>query len=108
MNVSIKSFDEIVKMREAGRIVALAHEAVAKFIKPGVTTLAINDLVESIILKNGATPSFLGYGGFPAAVCASVNDVIVHGFPNDLILVDGDIVVIDIGAFKDGYHGDSA
>ncbi len=106
--ITIKSNRELDLMREAGRIVALCHKAIKEMIEPGVTTQQINDLVDKIIRENGATPSFLNYGGFPASVCASVNECVVHGFPNNKKLVEGDIVSIDIGANYKGYHGDSA
>ncbi len=106
--ITVKSNREIVLMREAGRIVGQCHFEISKMIKPGVTTQQINDLVEKVIRDNGATPSFLGYGGFPASVCASVNECVVHGFPDNKPLQEGDIVSIDIGANYNGYHGDSA
>lgn len=105
--ITIKSQREIDLMREAGRIVALVHQEMVKVIKPGVTTNQLNKIAEDIIVANGATPSFKGYGGFPSAVCASVNQVVVHGFPNDKPLKNGDIVGIDVGACYHGYHGDS-
>ena len=106
--ITIKNAEEIKLMREAGRIVALAHQEVAKHIKPGVTTNELNEVVERTILKNHATCSFKGYGGFPAAACVSVNEELVHGFPSKRRLQEGDIVTIDIGACYQGYHGDSA
>ncbi|MDH6604206.1 methionyl aminopeptidase [Bacilli bacterium PM5-9] len=105
--IIIKSKREIELMREAGRIVGLVHEKMAEIIKPGITTNELNKIAEEIIISNGATPSFKGYGGFPAAVCASTNQVLVHGFPNDKPLKEGDIVTIDVGACYHGYHGDS-
>lgn len=107
--IEIKSEREISLLREAGRIVALCHQALNDFIKPGVSTMEINDLCEKIILEAGATPSFKGYGGFPAAVCASVNEVVIHGIPSQKqVLKNGDIIAVDIGACYKGYHGDSA
>ena len=106
--ITLKSQIEIETMREAGRIVGLAHEAVAKAIRPGVTTLELNAVAEKVIRDHGAIPSFLGYGGFPASICASINDVLVHGIPDHTRLRDGDIISIDIGAVYKGYHGDSA
>lgn len=102
-----KSDREIELMREAGRIVALVHQRMAQEVKPGVTTKQLNKIAEDIILKHGATPSFKGYGGFPAAVCASVNQVLIHGFPDNKPLKNGDIVTLDVGACYKGYHGDS-
>lgn len=106
--ITLKSQIEIETMREAGRIVGLAHEAVAKAIRPGITTLELNAVAEKVIRDHGAIPSFLGYGGFPASICASINDVLVHGIPDHTRLKDGDIISIDIGAVYKGYHGDSA
>lgn len=95
-------------MREAGRIVGLAHHAVAAYVKPGVSTAKLDEIVEAVIRKMGATPSFKGYNGFPAATCVSINEVVVHGIPGNRLLQEGDIVSIDIGANYKGYHGDSA
>ena len=107
--IVIKSNREIELMREAGRIVALAHRKVAEAIAPGVSTLELDMIAEKTIRDNGATPSFKGYGGFPGSICASINDIVVHGIPNKNIkLKDGDIISIDIGANYKGYHGDSA
>ena len=107
--ISIKSSREIDLMRAAGRIVALAHQEVAKHIQPGVSTYELDQIVEQVIRTNGATPSFKGYGGFPASACTSVNEQVVHGIPNKkVILQDGDLISIDIGANYKGYHGDSA
>lgn len=107
--ITLKSKREALLMREAGRIVALAHQEVKKHIKPGVTTLELDQVVEKVIRDNDATPSFKGYGGFPGSVCSSVNEQVVHGIPsNKVVLQDGDIISIDIGANYKGYHGDSA
>ena len=95
-------------MREAGKIVAMAHAAVKKLIAPGITTRELDAEVEKVILQAGATPSFKGYQGFPAAICASVNEELVHGIPSSKKLHDGDIISVDIGAYYKGYHGDSA
>ena len=104
-----KTAREIELMRTAGRIVALAHQEVARHIAPGVSTLELDQIVERVIRENGAKPSFKGYGGFPGSICASINDVVVHGIPKaSIILKDGDIISIDIGACYKGYHGDSA
>ena len=99
---------EIEMMREAGKIVALAHGEVKKHIKPGVTTKQLDTIVKQIIINSGATPSFYGYNNFPANACISVNEEVVHGIPKSRVLKDGDIVSIDIGAKYRGYHGDSA
>ncbi|MCK7487940.1 MAG: type I methionyl aminopeptidase [Bacillus subtilis] len=107
--VTIKSPREIELMREAGRIVGLAHKAVQAMVRPGVSTAKLNEVVEATILDHGATPSFKNYNGFPAATCISINEVVVHGIPTPTrFLKDGDIVSIDIGANYKGYHGDSA
>ncbi len=106
--ITIKSNREIELMRQAGHIVALCHSEIKKIIKPGITSKQINDLCEQIIRDNGALPTFLGYGGFPYAVCASPNEQVVHGFANDIPLKNGDIISIDIGATYKGYVGDSA
>lgn len=107
--IKIKSEREIALLKEAGKIVALCHEEMKKHVKPGVSTWELSEICEKIILENNATPSFKGYGGFPAAVCASVNEVVVHGIPSKKqILKEGDIIAIDIGACYKGYHGDSA
>lgn len=107
--ISRKSNRELDYMREAGRIVALALSEVGKNIKAGMTTQDVSNLVEEVILSQGATPSFKGYNGFPAAACVSVNEVLVHGVPSKKhVLKDGDIVSVDVGANYKGYHGDSA
>ena len=95
-------------MKKAGIIVALAHRAAQTVIQPGITTKKINEIVENTIRKHGGIPSFKGLYGFPAAACISVNSVMVHGVPDDTMLHDGDIVSVDIGAWYQGYHGDSA
>ncbi len=107
--ISIKSNREIALMEEAGRIVALAHKAVKEAIAPGVTTAELDEVAEKVILAHGATPSFKGYNGFPGSICASINNVVIHGIPNKKTkLKNGDIISIDIGACYKGYHGDSA
>ena len=107
--IKIKSEREIALLREAGRIVALCHDEMKKHVKPGISTWELDQICESVIRANGATPSFKGYGGFPSAICASVNEVVVHGMPSKKqVLKEGDIIAIDIGACYKGYHGDSA
>ncbi len=107
--ITIKSAREIELMREAGRIVALTHEELKKHIKPGISTLELDRIAEKTIRSYGAIPSFKGYGGFPGSICASINEVVVHGIPKEkTILKEGDIIAIDIGAQYKGYHGDSA
>ncbi len=104
----IKTQEEIELMRENGILVSKTLAEVGKIVAPGVTTLELNRVAETFIRDNGAIPSFLGYEGFPAALCISVNDVVVHGFPSNYILKEGDIVSVDCGTFYKGYNGDSA
>jgi methionyl aminopeptidase len=99
---------ELEIMREAGRIVALTHQKLQKHIKPGITTKELDRIAEKIIRQHDAEPSFKGYNGFTGSICASVNEELVHGIPGDRKLNDGDIISIDIGAYYNGYHGDSA
>jgi len=106
--IVIKSKHEIELMQESGRIVALVHEAIKEAIKPGITTGELDRIAEKLIIENQAVPSFKGYGGFPASICASINDQVIHGIPSDTVLKEGDIISIDVGAFKNGYHGDAA
>ena len=103
-----KTEEEIALMKENGILVSKTLAEVGKIVAPGVTTLELNRVAETFIRDHGAIPSFLGYEGFPAALCISVNDVVVHGFPSDYILKDGDIVSVDCGTFYKGYNGDSA
>ena len=95
-------------MRRAGRITAAARALAGKLVKPGVTTLEIDRAVRKYIDEQGATPSFLGYGGFPGSACISVNDEVIHGIPSDRIIQEGDIVSVDVGAAIGGYTGDNA
>lgn len=106
--ISIKSSHEIEKMRAAGRLTARARALAGSMIRPGITTLEIDREVRKFIESNGAKPSFLGYGGFPASACISVNEVVIHGIPDHRKLKEGDIVSIDVGAYLDGFHGDCA
>ncbi len=107
--ITLKSERELALMREAGHIVALAHKAVKEAIKPGISTAELDKIAYDVITSNGATPSFLNYNGFPATICASVNEVVIHGIPSKkTILKDGDIISVDIGACYKGYHGDCA
>lgn len=107
--ITIKNEKEIELLRQAGRIVGLTHEYLKPFIKEGISTKKLDELAEKFILSQGATPSFKGYGGFPGSICTSINDVLVHGIPNEKhILKNGDIISVDIGANFKGYHGDSA
>ncbi|HHU81045.1 MAG: type I methionyl aminopeptidase [Bacilli bacterium] len=107
--ITIKSEREIGIMKEAGRITALAHKAVKEAIRPGVSTKELDKIAYDVITSHGAIPSFLNYHGYPASICASINEVVIHGIPSeDIILKDGDIISIDIGACYKGYHGDCA
>lgn len=109
MSVTIKSQHEIELMREAGKILAKTHEELEKAIKPGMTTYEIDKLGEEIIRSYGCIPSFLNYEGYPASICVSVNDEVVHGIPSkDRIVTDGDIVSLDAGVIYKGYHSDAA
>ncbi|MFW5647742.1 MAG: type I methionyl aminopeptidase [Candidatus Alkaliphilus sp. MAG34] len=106
--IFIKSRNEIELMREAGRIVAQAHELIRKAIKPGITTEELDQIAEKHILEQDALPAFKGYRGFPASICASVNHEVVHGIPGPKKLEEGDIISIDIGSVYKGYYGDAA
>lgn len=106
--IIIKSQSEIEKMRKAGNIVGKTHEELKKYIKPGITTKELDEIAEDTIRSLGGIPAFKGYGGFPASICASINEEVVHGIPGLKKLKDGDIISIDIGAIFDGYYGDSA
>jgi methionyl aminopeptidase len=103
-----KTTDQVARMRRAGRVVAEMHEAVRGAIRPGVTTARLDLVAREVLERRGAASSFLGYHGFPAVICASPNDMVVHGIPNDIPLDEGDIVSIDCGAIVDGWHGDAA
>ena len=106
--IRLKNQREIELMRRAGKITAAARALAGEMVKPGVTTREIDKAVHDFILSQGATPTFLGYSGYPASVCISVNEVVIHGIPGDRVIKDGDIVSIDVGATKDGYVGDCA
>ena len=106
--ISIKSAPEIEKMRRSSRIVATVLKEIAEITKPGMTTADLDEYAEQRIRQMGATPSFKGYYGFPASICASVNNEVVHGIPNPKkVLRRGDVLKVDTGAFCDGFHGDS-
>jgi len=104
----IKSEEEIALMRRAGEIVGLTHKYLQKYIKEGITTKELDKLAYDFIVSFGAYPAFKGYMGYPASICTSINDEVVHGIPSDRKLVNGDIISIDIGATYKGYNGDSA
>lgn len=103
-----RSSDELDKMRRAGRVVAEIHEAIKAAVGPGVTTAQLDQVSREVLERRGATSNFLGYHGFPATICTSVNDVIVHGIPGSYRLREGDLISIDCGAVVEGYHGDAA
>ena len=107
--IVIKNSREISIMKESGKISARALKLAGEAVEPGVSTAEIDNIVRKYIESQGATPSFLGYGGFPASSCISVNNVVIHGIPSKhCILKNGDIVSIDIGACFNGFHGDNA
>ncbi|WP_329186212.1 type I methionyl aminopeptidase [Actinacidiphila glaucinigra] len=107
--VEIKTPEQIAKMRAAGLVVAAIHEATREAAVPGATTKDLDDVARKVLADHGAKPNFLGYGGFPATICTSVNDVVVHGIPDTAtVLKDGDVISIDCGAIVDGWHGDAA
>ena len=106
--ITLKSAHEIDLMRRAGKITAAARALAGEMVRPGVTTQEIDSAVEHFIRKQGAVPSFLHYNGYPASVCISVNDEVIHGIPGKRVLQEGDIVSVDVGAYMGGFHGDCA
>ncbi|SFC87484.1 methionyl aminopeptidase [Nocardioides terrae] len=106
--VEIKTPEQIDAMRRAGLVVGRTLELLRTSVRAGMTTAELDAIAEDSIRSSGAVPSFLGYQGFPASICTSVNDEVVHGIPGDRVLADGDIVSIDCGAIVDGWHGDAA
>lgn len=107
--ISVKSKSELEKMRKAGIIAGNALHFGGQAIKDGMTTYELDKIIHDYIVKHGAKPSFLGYGGFPASACISINDQVIHGIPSKKVRIhEGDIVSIDVGAFIDGFHGDTA
>ncbi len=106
--IKLKNLEQLEKMRIAGRITAGALEVAREHIKPGATPLSVDRAIRHYIEKEGAKPSFLGYGGFPASACISVNSEVIHGIPGDKPFLDGDLVKVDVGAYIGGFHGDSA
>ena len=106
--IILKSAEEIAKMRRAGRIVAATIDAVTSAVRPGLTTADLDEVAEKTILDEGATPSFKGYRGFPASLCTSLNEEVVHGIPGPKKLKQGDILSLDFGAIWEGYHADAA
>jgi methionyl aminopeptidase len=106
--IILKSPDEIARLRRAGRITALTIERLLEEVRPGITTADLDRIAEKSMRGEGATPSFKGYRGFPASICTSLNEEIVHGIPGKRVLKEGDILKLDVGAVWEGYHGDSA
>ncbi len=107
--INRKSRDEIKRMRHAGHIVALVHQEMKKVVEPGISTKELDNIAMKVIKANKAIPTFLGYSGFPASICTSINEQVVHGIPSeDIILKEGDIIAIDVGATYGGMVGDSA
>jgi methionyl aminopeptidase len=106
--INTKTPSEQAKMRRAGKVVAEALELVKNEAKPGVTTAELNDMVEGLFRERDAKPAFKGYRGFPAAICTSVNEQVVHGIPGKYVLKDGDLLSVDVGCFVDEYAGDAA
>ena len=106
--IQYKTREEIEIMRESCLMVGKAHAEAVKIMKAGITTMQVNNIVEEFIKDNGGVPSFLNYNGYPYATCISMNESVVHGFPGDHILKEGDIMSLDIGVYKNGFHGDSA
>ena len=105
--IYLKTDEEIELLREANLLVGMTLGEVAKWIKPGISTLRLDGIAEEFIRDHGAIPGFKGYGGFPSTICASVNDKVVHGFPSEYELREGDIISVDCGAVKNGFNGDS-
>jgi len=106
--VTFKTDEEVELLRQSNLLVSQTHAAVASLMKPGITTREIDQRAEEFIRDNGGTPGFKGYQGFPNSLCISVNDQVVHGIPSDYVLKEGDIVSVDCGVYKNGFHGDSA
>lgn len=106
--LEIKTPDQVLGMRRAGLVVGRTLEVLRAAVRPGISTAELDAIAEDSIRSGGATPSFLGYHGFPASICASVNDEVVHGIPGEQVLEDGDVISLDCGAIVDGWHGDAA
>jgi methionyl aminopeptidase len=106
--IHLKTPEEIEYIRKSSLLVSQTHALLVEYIQPGVKTIKLDQIAEQFIRDNGGTPSFKGYGGFPYTLCISFNEQVVHGFPSDREIKEGDILSVDCGVFKDGYHGDSA
>jgi methionyl aminopeptidase len=108
-SIPVRTAEELAAMRQAGRVVAEMHERIRAAIRPGVSTLDLDRTGRDVLERRGATSNFLGYHGYPAVICASPNDMVVHGIPGaGVVLAEGDIISIDCGAIVDGWHGDAA
>ncbi len=108
MPISIKTAREIERMRAAGQIVGEVLELMRQHVRPGISTVELDQIAREHITARGGKPSFLGYHGFPASICASVNEEIVHGIPGSRVLQEGDIISVDVGVIRHGFHGDAA
>lgn len=106
--INIKTTQDIEKMRKAGAMTRETLLFIEKLIKPGITTAQLDELAHAFIVRSGGKPSFKGYGGFPASICTSINECVVHGIPDDTMLKEGDIISVDVGVCYNGFHGDSA
>jgi len=106
--IQYKTPEEIELIRKSSLLVSQTHALLVEYIKPGVKTSKLDEIAEQFIRDNGGTPSFKGYGGFPASLCISTNEQVVHGFPSDREIKEGDILSVDCGVYKNGFHGDSA
>jgi len=108
MAIELKTLDQLKSMRKAGLLVGETLQLLRETIKPGMTTSALDAVAAANIKRGGGKSNFLGYHGFPATICVSINDEIVHGIPGDRVILEGDVVSIDCGAIIDGWHGDAA
>ncbi len=107
-NITIHKPEDFIKMRASGKLAAEVLDFITDYVKPGITTLELNDLCHELIIKNGAIPAPLNYRGFPKSICTSINHVICHGIPDDRKLKDGDIINLDVTVIVDGWHGDTS
>jgi methionyl aminopeptidase len=108
MSLVRRSPDDLAALRRAGRVVAEMHESIRAAVRPGMTTASLDAIGREVLDRRGARSNFLGYHGYPAVICASVNEVVIHGIPGPQVLEEGDLVSIDCGAIVDGWHGDAA
>jgi methionyl aminopeptidase len=108
MGIPVRTPGELALMRRAGRVVAEMHEAIRAEVRPGVTTRRLDEVARAVLERRGAQSNFLGYHGFPAVICTSVNSCVIHGIPDDRPLAEGDLLSVDCGAIVEGWHGDAA